>query len=104
MVGGEGADHLVGNNDDDILIAGLTAEDSRSSPGHDEFWCEVLHEWTGPDSFNTRVQTLRATLYPLVSDDQYADAIDILNGSAGNDWLIFRSGEDKVTGQVEAAN
>jgi hypothetical protein len=104
MVGGDGADHLTGNSDDDILIAGLTAEDSRSSPGHDEFWCQVLHEWTSADSFNTRVQTLRAVLFPLVCDDQYADAIDFLNGSAGNDWLIFRDGEDKVTGQVEAAN
>jgi Ca2+-binding RTX toxin-like protein len=104
MVGGEGADHLVGNSDDDILVAGLTLQDSRLSPGHDEFWCEVLHEWTSPDSFNSRVQTLRAILYPLVYDDQYVDAIDVLNGSAGSDWLIFRNGEDKVTGQVEAAN
>ena len=31
MIGGEGADHLVGNSDDDILVAGLTNKDSRTS-------------------------------------------------------------------------
>src|SRR5207248_5196936 len=51
MIGGEGADSLVGNSDDDILIAGLTDEDSRSGLNHDEFWCQLLHEWNSTDSF-----------------------------------------------------
>jgi hypothetical protein len=39
-----------------------------------------------------------------VVDDLFGDQIDFLNGSAGDDWLIFTLGEDKVTGQAEAAN
>src|SRR5437016_13462411 len=49
MIGGEGADSLVGNSDDDLLIAGYTDEDSRASAGHDDFWCQVLHEWNSSD-------------------------------------------------------
>jgi hypothetical protein len=37
-------------------------------------------------------------------DDVSVDAIDFLNGAAGNDWLIFLAGEDKVAGQAEATN
>ncbi len=104
MIGGEGADNLVGNSDDDILIAGLTEEDSRTSAGHDEFWCQVLHEWNSGDSFALRVQTLHPVLFPVVHDDHFADAVDFLNGAAGDDWLLFTSGEDKVAGQAEATN
>jgi hypothetical protein len=104
MIGGEGADHLVGNSDDDILIAGLTDEDSRTSANHDEFWCELLHEWNSGDSFTQCVQALRPTLLPVVHDDHYVDAVDFLNGASGNDWLIFMSSEDHVAGQAEATN
>jgi Ca2+-binding RTX toxin-like protein len=104
MIGGKGADNLVGNSDDDILIAGLTDEDSRTDPGHDEFWCAVLHEWNSADSFALRVQSLRPVLYPVVHDDHYSDAVDFLNGAAGNDWLLFCGGDDHVAGQAEAAN
>ena len=37
-------------------------------------------------------------------DDLIVDDINFLNGSAGNDWLIFANGEDKVAGQTEASN
>src|SRR6185369_3589711 len=40
LIGGEGADKLNGNGNDDILVAGLTTKDSRSTAGHDEFWCQ----------------------------------------------------------------
>ena len=104
MIGGEGADHLIGNSEDDILVAGLTTQDERSSAGHEEFWCELLQEWNSSATFNARVQTLRPILMPVVQDDMSIDAIDFLNGSSGNDWLIFLAGEDKVTGQTEASN
>jgi autotransporter-associated beta strand protein len=104
MIGGEGADHLVGNSDDDILVAGFTVQDSRSSLGHDDFWCQVLDEWNSGDSFASRVQNLHPVLMSVVHDDDFIDAVDFLNGSAGNDWLIFRNGEDKVAGQAEATN
>ena len=102
----------MGNNDDDILVAALTTKDSRTSAGHEEFWCSVLEESSGPDSFTNRVNNLRgdnaqytgAKLLPKVVDDLSADEIDFINGAAGNDWLIFLAGNDKVAGQSEAAN
>jgi hypothetical protein len=106
MIGGEGADHTVGNGNDDILVAGLTDRDSRSTASHEEFWCSVLEEWNSAQTFASRVLNLRSAtggLIPHVLDDLSADAIDLLNGAAGSDWLIFLAGEDKVAGQVEAA-
>ena len=104
MIGGQGADKLIGNSDDDILVAGYTSRDSRSSPNHGDFWCGVVHEWNSNRSFAERVDNLRDELLPEVIDDAFADDIDFLNGSSGNDWLIFKSGEDKVAGQIEAGN
>ena len=43
-------------------------------------------------------------LLPQVRDDGDADEVDMLNGSSGNDWFIFASGEDKVSGQTEASD
>jgi Ca2+-binding RTX toxin-like protein len=115
MVGGEGADRLVGNSNADILIAGYTTQDDRASASHEDFWGAVLAEWNSDNDFATRVQNLKngaggnahngaAFLLPAVRDDISADAIDFLNGSSGEDWLIFLVGEDKVSGQMEAAD
>jgi Ca2+-binding RTX toxin-like protein len=115
MIGGEGADSLVGNSNDDILVAGYTTKDSRASAGHEEFWCHVLKEWNSLNSFAVRVQNLKdglggnahndgAFLLPNVREDISADAIDFLNGSAGEDWLIVLAGEDKVSGKSEATS
>jgi uncharacterized delta-60 repeat protein len=115
MIGGQGADKILGNSNDDILVAGLTTKDDRASTNHDKFWCDVLAEWTSNNSFAKRVQNLRngaggnahngsSFLLPNVVDDTFADQIDFLNGSSGDDWLIFLAGEDKVVGQTEAAN
>jgi Ca2+-binding RTX toxin-like protein len=107
MIGGNDADSLIGNSDDDILVGGLTIYDSRSSAGHEEFWCNILHEWNSTNLFITRVQNLRdgtgglrhngdSFLLPSVRDDLASDAVDFLNGTAGDDWLIFLTMEDKV--------
>lgn len=112
MVGGQGADRLIGNSNDDILIAGFTKQDNRGTAAHDEFWRQVLAEWNGASSFTTRVNNLKGVtfqytgvkLLPEVLDDFFADQIDFLNGGSGNDWVIFKAGEDKVVGQTEAAN
>lgn len=115
MIGGEGADSLNGNSGDDILIAGFTLLDSRTAAGHEQFWSNVLKEWTSGNDFATRVQNLRngnggsahnagALLLPNVRDDLSANAVDFLNGAAGDDWLLFLSGEDKISGQLEQAN
>ena len=109
MIGGNGADKLIGNSDDDVLVGGLTIYDTRSSSGHEEFWCDILHEWNSTTLFSVRVQNLRdgtggdrhngnSFLLPSVRDDLAPDAVDFLNGTAGNDWLIFLMTEDKVTG------
>lgn len=104
MVGGQGADRLIGNANDDILIAGLTTKDERGASGHEEFWCEILAVWNSADSFTSRVNNLRNILSPEVVDDFFTDEIDFLNGASGNDWLIFKAGEDRIVGQAEESN
>jgi hypothetical protein len=104
MIGGQGADKLVGNGDDDILVAGYTTKDNRTAANHGAFWCDVVHEWNSGNLFRDRVSNLRGELLPEVFDDVFADDIDFLNGSGGDDWLIFSTGEDKVAGRVEASN
>jgi len=115
LIGGEGADTLTANGNDDILVAGLTDFDSRTTAGHEEFWCNVWSEWTSANSFATRVQNLRdgtggnthnngSFLFPNVVDDLMAGSIDTLIGGAGSDWLLFEAGEDNVTGPAEASN
>ena len=112
MVGGQGADKLTGNAADDILIAGLTRHDDRALADHEAFWQAVLAEWNSQRTFAARVVNLKSggaaysgpLLLPDVVDDCFGDEVDVLNGAAGNDWLIFLLGEDKVNGQAEAAN
>jgi hypothetical protein len=85
--------------------------------GHEDFWCAVMQEWTSTNSFAHRVANLRRSatqhannhngtsyLLPEVRDDNTADDVDMLQGSSGNDWLIYKGNEDKVSGQVEASN
>ena len=117
LIGGQGADKLVGNSGDDVLIAGFTTKDNRAISGVEEFWCHVMAEWNSTNSFADRLANLRAAssqsgnahngmsyLLPVVLDDTSADEIDMLQGSSGNDWFLFRTGEDKVVGQLEAVN
>ena len=88
-------------------MAGLTTKDSRSAAGHESFWGSVLAEWNSAIPFATRVQNLRTgptALLPHVQDDLSPDAVDILAGGSGNDWLIFLASEDYVIGKAEAAN
>jgi hypothetical protein len=104
MVGGDGADKLVSNGDQDILIAGYTSHDAPSSPGHEEFWCELTEQWNKEQEFSVRVQALRLYLADYLVDDHHDDELDQLNGAAGDDWLIFAVGEDRVVGQEEEVN
>jgi Ca2+-binding RTX toxin-like protein len=110
MVGGNGADKFVANGNDDILIAGFTTKDTPNSLNHEDFWCDVLDEWTSDASFLARVNNLRngnlandtPSLVAEVFDDLDSGSVDMLQGSSGNDWFIFDMDEDKVTGQTEA--
>jgi hypothetical protein len=111
LLGGEGADRLVGNASDDILIAALTMYDDRFSfAAHEDAFCHIFKEWKRTDaSFQDRVTHLETAeddgendFYSLNSstiyDDASTDQIDVLTGSAGEDWYVYKSGEDKVTG------
>lgn len=92
----------------------MTTYDDRVSVGHEEFWCEVLKEWNSTHTFTQRVNNLRngtgtpaytgPFLLPHVVDDLMTNSIDELNGSSGNDWIIYEDGEDKVSGQAEASD
>ncbi len=106
MIGGNGADSLLGNANDDILVAGYTLKDNRAHTDHLAFWRAVLAVWNGPDLFASRVQNLKGAggLLPQVVDDCFDDEMDFLNGSGGDDWLIYALDEDKVTGKPEASN
>jgi Ca2+-binding RTX toxin-like protein len=111
MVGGQGADRIIGNTGDDILIAGYTIKDNRTDANHENFWCDILHEWTSTNSFENRVLNLQGspstetgsngTSYLNVAtvwDDDSVDHIDLLVGSAGEDWFLQRADEDTVAG------
>ena len=51
---------MLGNSNDDILIAGLTTKDAHASAlRHEAFWCSVLEEWNHADSFTSRVNNLQ---------------------------------------------
>jgi Ca2+-binding RTX toxin-like protein len=104
IIGGKGADKLVGNAGDDLLVAGSITKDERSAAGHEEFYCDLLMEWASTNLFSARVQYLRSYLLPNVQDDGASDEVDFLQGSSGNDWLVFADGEDKVVGQSGAVN
>src|SRR5262249_36852408 len=56
LIGGKGADQLVGNGGDDLLIGGTTSYDA------DAFGLSaVMAEWTSGRDYATRVANLRGT-------------------------------------------
>jgi hypothetical protein len=109
MIGGLGADHIVGNAGDDILIAGRTDFDQSLSS-----LCKIVDEWERSDaSFATRVGHLEGTIAGglngsiflnamTVHDDGAIDQIDVLVGSAGNDWYIYDLGTGDHANGVSA--
>lgn len=54
LIGDKGADSLIGNSNDDILISGFTIRDDRTDVGHDAFWAAVLAEWNSENTFINR--------------------------------------------------
>jgi hypothetical protein len=115
IVGGEGADLVFGNPGDDILVSAVTDYDDRFAPNHDAAWKSIYREWNDTShTFRQRVDNIRdgsggtATRangsYFLsestIHDDASVDSVgtqDVLTGSSGSDWFIYKSGEDKVT-------
>ena len=108
LIGGTGADRLVGNADDDSLIAGTTAWDND-----EEALCTIMEEWSRTDlTYTQRVQRLQSGIglngvITLNADPSrrritvFDDAAhDVLTGSAGLDWFFANldSGAlDKIT-------
>ena len=102
LIGGIGADRIVGNAAADILIAGYTAYDAN-----DEAICKIMKEWTIQDrEFGVRVANLNGTgtgdrengeFFLNTSTVSNDGARDLLTGSSGLDWFIFNSDEDKAT-------
>jgi Ca2+-binding RTX toxin-like protein len=113
LVGGNGADRITSNPGDDILISAITRFGNRFSAGHEDAWRSIYAEWTSGRTFRQRVDNLRCGTgtstrlnggYYLnddtVDDDTDVDIIgtqDILTGASGEDWFIYKAGEDKVS-------
>jgi hypothetical protein len=108
LIGGRGADRLVGNAGDDILIAGYTNHDDNLVS-----LCKIMDEWTRTDAdFATRINHLDGPINNsgglnarvflnarTVQDDGDIDQIDVLTGSAGDDWYLYAAGSgDRATG------
>ena len=92
--GGIGADRIVGNQEEDILIAGYTSYDNN-----DAAIGALMQEWTSSNSNATRIANVTGgtglTLgYKLVGDDGASQTVfndndvDTLTGSQGIDWFF----------------
>jgi hypothetical protein len=112
MIGGTGADRLLGSRDEDVLVAGSTDYD-----GNDEALCAILDEWTSSRDYATRLTNLRGTglgprendsfffspILGTVHDDGVTDRL--AGGGDGLDWLLARltgPAADKISGRVPA--
>jgi len=119
LLGGEGADRIVSNPGDDILISAVTRYDDRFAAGHEAAWRAIYSEWASTvRTFRQRVDNLRCGTgtttrangsYFLndstVDDDLAVDTIgsqDVLTGASGEDWFIYKAGEDKVSSMSSA--
>jgi len=101
LIGGLGLDTLRGGDDEDILIAGRTANDTLFSN-----LIVLQTEWTSDKTYATRISNLRSGVgSPTVSlqakvhvrNDPGED--DVLIGGNGTDWY-FRALDDVITGLV----
>ena len=104
IIGGNGADRLLGGPGDDLLIAGTTAYDADA-----DALAALLAVWAGPGSYGDHIAALMnagATIHlitdgtsPTVQDDGAADR---LTGAAGKDWFLASVPQDAVTGRLGA--
>jgi Ca2+-binding RTX toxin-like protein len=93
LIGDRGADRLVGNGDDDILIGGYTSYGCDHAA-----WCEILETWTHRDlTYAQRISKLACGPFALNRATVFDDGdYDQLTGAAGNDWF-FIGLKDKIT-------
>ena len=81
LIGGLGADRIVGNADDDILIAGITNFNAASVDA-------IMDRWSGAGEVTERrtaVEDYMTANSLTVEDDGERD---VLTGSSGIDWFF----------------
>ncbi len=87
------ADRIMGNTDDDILIAGSIIYDRIPS-----LLNLVMLVWTRTDlTYSERINTLSDKSAPVVLNQttvQRDGSADVLTGSVGDDWFWFNLNED----------
>src|SRR5262249_2176754 len=91
LIGGTGADHLFGQDGDDLLVGGTTGLDNSNAALQ-----AVLAEWSSNQTFNVRIANLAIFMNAgTVADDGVKDE---LNGGAGRDWFLDFSLDDSIVG------
>ena len=86
LIGGYGADRIVGNADEDLLIAGSTSYNDN-----DQALCAIMQEWTSANSHNGRVANIQAGT-GLAGGFR-------LNGNDGAGQTVFNDNDvDQLTG------
>jgi len=108
MVGGSGADDLLGTGSDDLLIGGMFA---CATPYYSEATGalnrtalnSIMSEWKSAASIDTRIARLETAAPYLLNAATVANdaAVDTLTGAEGSDWIIHSLGDllsDFLTG------
>lgn len=108
LIGGSNADRLMGGEDDDILIGGVTEPEL-----HDQAICTILEEWNSSRDYAVRASNIRdgsgspdalngsfflngSVIHEHASNDR-------LRGSIGRDWFFTRLTEDKRSDRTRDA-
>ena len=89
----------------------MTVFDNRSGAAHEDAWSAMHAEWASGRTFAERVNNLRDGTGPAgrlngsyflndetIEDDTASDSIDLLIGSSGQAWYLYKFGEDRVSG------
>ena len=103
MIGGTGADSILGSDDDDILVAGTTSYDNDPVSLN-----AILAEWNSSHTYANRIANITGNntnasqfaarlngnvfLHTGTGATLFDDgARDVLTGGAGRDWFLFNS-------------
>ena len=114
LVGGRGADRIAGNGGDDVLVAGYTAYDENTFGNENGAAFDYLASvWrSAAIGYADRIAVLEDRFFAgpfrlladgpdrTVFDDGATDAVDVLNGNAGQDWFLVNGLRDRVTSQT----
>lgn len=104
IVGGDGDDTLLGGRGQDVLIGGMGADVTLGEQGEDvliggkirhdddrDALDEIFHHWTGPGSYEDRIDSLAHLLDSSSIEED--NAVDILLGGQGHDWFLVGIGD-----------